>query len=146
MVSDTSGLDRHADWLPTECNDLSHLRSKRDGCSPAIFPVEAEVIVAETHEPALLQVEGKGGSDDHVIHVWSVRGARIRNWILYDRPGGKILDAGIHQGHRWTGLPFANTQRSLRRRRKNQRWAEAPTSPGLLNRDEIEKLQVAYTL
>jgi len=50
------------------------------------FLVEAEVIVADTHEPALLQVEGKGGSDDHVIHAWSIRVARIRNWVCMIAP------------------------------------------------------------
>ena len=87
MVGGTSDLDRHAYWLPTECNDLPTLLQAE--WLRRHFLVEAEVIVAETHEPALLQVEGKGGSDDHVIHAWSIRVAHIRNWVLYDRPAGE---------------------------------------------------------
>src|SRR5271157_860059 len=51
------GLDRQTDRLLAQGDDLSRLNSKRDGGSAPIFPVEVPVVVGETHEPALLQVE-----------------------------------------------------------------------------------------
>ena len=117
--------------LLPDSHHFTDLSTQRKCRLAAVFPIERPVEVAEAHKPSLLQIEGEGGSNNHLIDLGPIGRASEGNRILQNRTDCQVLDPGVDQREGRTRLPLSCAQLGSVCRGKNQRRPDTPSAPGL---------------